>query len=181
MSTSSRRVFNHAVTGLFVKAFGAKVTPPLKAKFKELGLDLDRIPMALEASVFSACFDELRAALFPGRSADEAGREMGRAFLDAYFDTTMGALQRTMLKLVPTDRVVERAPEVAASGTNFIKPTVERVEAKHYRVKLNDHSTDPSFLAGLIERGIVLSRSKSPEVHITRLEGRQVLYEIRWQ
>ncbi len=181
MSTSSRRVFNHAVTGLFVKAFGAKVTPELRVRFKEKGLDLHHIPMALDANVFSACFDELRAALFPGRDPDSAGREMGRTFLDAYFDTTMGALQRTMLKLVPTDRVVERAPQVAASGTNFIRPTVERLDAKHYQVTLNDHSTDPSFLAGLIERGIVMSRSEAPEVRITRLEGRQVRYDIRWR
>lgn len=180
MVTASRRIFSHAITGLFVKAFGANVTPALRAAFREKGLDLDKIPATLDASVFAACFDDLRAAIYPGRDPDSAGREMGRRFLDAYFDTTMGALQRTLLKLVPTDRVVERAPEVAASGTNFIRPLVERVAAKHYRVTLNDHATDPSFLAGLIERGIVLSRSADPDVRISRLEGRQVRYDVRW-
>jgi hypothetical protein len=38
-----RLVFRHTVEGLFVRAYGEKVTPALRERFKAVGLDLKEV------------------------------------------------------------------------------------------------------------------------------------------
>ena len=65
-------MYRHAIEGLFFRSLGERLTPALKAKLREVGLELDQpIPRNTPRTVFAEALRVTAAHLYPGE--DDAG------------------------------------------------------------------------------------------------------------
>ena len=178
--TTKRLVFRHTVEGLFGVAFGDAITPALKEKLREKGLDLDRLAAAYPAEVYGAAFHLLREHVHPGVDEQTAGIAMGERFLEGYFSTVMGSLLKTILRVLPVQSVVERTPKSLETGTNFIKARVQPLGVRLYEVWMSDYSTSPAFLMGVVGRMVRIAGGKDVSVQLAKQEGSQLTFRLSW-
>ncbi len=170
-----RLVFKHTIEGLFTRAYGAQLTPALKARLQELNI----WGPAVDAEVFGQAFIALRDTVYPGVDPAHAERQMGARFLSGYFDTAMGGLVKMMLKLLSVEKALGRVPQSLMSGANFIEARVEKEDERRYRLSMSDYSTSPDFLCGIVSE--MISRSGAvPEVALTERKGRSLVMSVRW-
>lgn len=181
MPPPSRLVFAHTIEGLFVRAYGKLLGPELTATLKERGLDVAKIPQAVDAQVFGDAFKLVRDTLHRGDPSDAPDRAMGRRFLDAYFETVMGGLVRFALRMTSTDAVLLRASTHLKSGTNFIDAVAVQKGPKLVELTLSDYSTSPGFMAGIIQRLSELSGAKNVQVEYVADGAPKFRYLVRWE
>lgn len=179
--TERRLVFRHTTEGLFIRAYGSELPAETRATLEALGLDLKRPTAAMDAEVFGKAFGVLREALFKGIPPATADALMGERFLDGYFSTVMGGLVKTVIKLLPVEKALERVPESLMSGANFIQARVSAVGPKQYEVWMSDYSTSPSFLLGVVRRMVELAGGKAVDARLTQERGREAVVRVRWQ
>lgn len=170
-----RLVFKHTVEGLFVRAYGAQVPAALQAKFRELGL----FAPSVDAEVFGQCFQLLRDAVLPGVDPAAAERQMGARFLAGYFDTAMGGLVKVMLKMLSVEKALARVPQSLMSGANFIEARVDPVGEREVKLVMNDYSTSPDFLCGIVTEMVTRAGGR-PQVEIVERKGRATVMRVRW-
>lgn len=175
MKQPRRLVFKHTIEGLFVRAYGAQVTPPLKEQLRAMGLE----GAAVDAEIFGKAFALLRDAVHPGVEPALAERQMGARFLAGYFETAMGGLVKMMLKLLSVEKALARVPQSLMSGANFIEARVEKEGERHYRLTMSDYSTSPDFLCGVVEEMVSRAGGK-PAVEIVERKGRALVMAVRW-
>lgn len=176
-----RLVFRHTVEGLFKVAFKNDVTPELKRALATVGIDLENLPSTCTAEAYGAGFELLRKAVYPSLPEAEASELMGGRFLDGYFSTAMGGVVKTLLRFMPVEKVVERAPTALDSGANFIKSFVQRIASRDYLLTTSDYSTTPGFLTGVVRRTLELSGARNTKVKVETQRGRELVFHITWE
>ena len=170
-----RLVFRHTVEGLFERAYGERIGP-------ELAQQLSAFPLkspTLDAALFGQAFAVLRDGLFPGVPAAEAEKQMGERFLEGYFETVLGGLVKTMLRLLPVEKAIARIPQSLMSGANFIRAHVEPAGPREKKVVMNDYSTSPDFLCGVVA-ALVRRTGVTPDVEVIERNGRALTLRVRW-
>lgn len=170
-----RLVFKHTVEGLFTRAYGGQIPPSLDAQFREMGL----YAPAVDAEVFGRAFHLLRDEVHRGLEPAAAERQMGARFLAGYFETAMGGLVKVMLKVLSVDQALARVPKSLMSGANFIEAKVVKVGEREVNLVVNDYSTSPEFLCGVVSE-MVTRAGGSPQIEITERDGRAMVMRVRW-
>jgi uncharacterized protein (TIGR02265 family) len=170
-----RLVFKHTVEGLFERAYGSQLSSQQRARFLEVGL----FGPTVSAEVFGQAFAELRDTVFAGVPHAQAERTMGERFLDGYFDTAMGGLVKVMLRLLSPEKALHRVPQSLMSGANFIAARVEATAPRDFRVVMNDYSTSPEFLCGVVRRMLQLTGTEAT-VEVLEQRDRAVVLRARW-
>ena len=102
-----RLVFKHTIEGLFTRAYGGQIPPPLEAQFRDMGL----YAPAVDAEVFGRAFQLLRDEAHRGIDTAAAERQMGARFLACYFETAMGGLVKVLMKVLSVDQALARVPK----------------------------------------------------------------------
>jgi uncharacterized protein (TIGR02265 family) len=174
-AVTRRLVFKHTIEGLFGRAYGSQLTPALEALLTPLGLGA----AAVDAERFGEGFALLRDAVYPGVKPAIAERQMGARFLSGYFDTAMGGLVKAMLRLLSVEKALGRVPQSLMSGANFIEARVEKRGDRYFHLSMNDYSTSPDFLCGVVEEMVTLAGGK-PTVDIVERQGRATVLAVRW-
>lgn len=145
--------FQSAVEGLLVRGVGSRMTPSLRAKLREAGVDLDRLELAYSIDTMRKAIDVTVSELFQGRPRDEGLRELGRIFMRGYAETFIGAAMVQVMKLIGPRRTLERMQRNFRSGTNFIETKFEAVGPREATLWFNDVSGMPAFYVGILEEG----------------------------
>lgn len=176
-----RLVFRHTVEGLFVRAYGARVTPELHERFRSLGLDLDAIPTAVDAEVYRQAYELLRERLHPGVTPHEADVLMARGFIDGYFETIIGQLTKMMVRVLPVEKHIERSSRNFEAAVNFVTSRVEKLGPKLFRMTVSDYSLSPQFTVGILGRMFEIAGVSQSEVKLEKEEGRAFSVLLSWR
>lgn len=185
MEQPQRLVFPNLVEGL-VRATGSAVTPSLKAKLRERGLDLDaKFPPAWEVTHVGAWLDLFAEAKSPGLPRDEALRVLGRAFIEGWGSTLVGGAMSVVLRTVGPERSLSRLQRAFRTGDNFTVVTVTPLDApapwKLARVHFSESWQRPSYFLGILEAGAVLVGAKAPTLSIEATDGTGVAFQLSYQ
>lgn len=174
-----RVVFEQVVEGI-VRAFGPRLTPEIKARWLALGIPLEGKTLpAYPLTAWAAGLDVLRTAYFKDLRPDDGFYALGRAFIDGYFDTRMGAAVLALMKVLGPARVMRKLTNQFRSANNFAVVNVRELGPTAVELDMNGGG-HPHFTRGLLARGLQVAGAK--DISVNLLEGTETryLYEARW-
>lgn len=119
-------VFSTLIEGAH-RAFGARLTPELRARVRAHGLDLDATRAAYPVNEFLPGFLALAEEVVPGEAASREARlrEFGLQFMNGFARTALGSAIFTMSRVIGTRRAMERIGRNVRSIGNFLDATCE--------------------------------------------------------
>ncbi|MBL8921097.1 MAG: DUF2378 family protein [Myxococcaceae bacterium] len=150
---SEKLWFQSAVEGLLLRGVGARLTPALRSRLRELGVDLDHLEPAYPQATMTKAIGVVVDELFADRTREGGLRELGHVFMRGYAETFIGAAMVQIMKVIGPRRTLERMQRNFRNGTNFIETKFEAVGEREATLWFNDVSGMPAFYAGILEEG----------------------------
>lgn len=180
MKMSAERLwFSTVVEAIFIKGQGPSLTAPMKAKLKEVGIDVDRLQPAYPVEVVKRACRVLIAERYANLREEEAFHELGVASLKGYTETLLGKAVLQILKVIGVRRSLLRMHTSMRSGNNYLETFSSVVSPNCVELKFSDVSDIPSFYQGILEEGGRLAHAKNlrittalsaPPAHTFRIE-----------
>lgn len=151
---TERYFYTAAMEAQFLKAWPA-TAPGLVDAYRDAGLDVTKpLLPAYDYATWRRCLAAQRAALLPGRTLDAACEEQGRRYVASYFETTMGAALKVLLRVLSTRRILERMSQNFRSNNSFSVVTMTSTGKTSAELEVNDvFAESPQYLKGLLEHG----------------------------
>lgn len=104
--------------GLFVRSL--KVGEPLTTRLREHGFDVAKPKPRYPMRVWEQCIDTTIAELKLGPTREAAWVEMGRSFIDGYFQTLVGKFISTSLPFLNAKTFMPRVPRFMTTGLDGV-------------------------------------------------------------
>jgi uncharacterized protein (TIGR02265 family) len=181
VGTEQRVVYESVMEGLLLRAVGKRMTPALKAKLKELGVDLDqRLKAQYSAELFEKVVALLCTTLYPALSRDEALFKLGSEIVDGYADTLFGKVLMQMMKVLGPRRTLERLPQSYRGGNNFTDVKLTAKGPREYEMWMNEVGDSAQFVRGGIIGVLTRAGGKQVEVKPSPGQGAQGTFHITW-
>ena len=177
-SSSTWFVYDHTVDGLFFKALRERITPPVEAKLKALGIDLQGKPRSVPHAQWVEAL-QVAAALFEG-TEDERFRQLGRSVLLRYEDTVMGKAVVAVMRLMGPRRILGRINTSLRSGNNYIHATLSPVGPTTWEGTINECNGSPQYIVGVIEQGLHIAGAKEVSITVSDFDGHAAKFRIAW-
>lgn len=181
---SADEPLDFAVTyqSLFHDALKRELTPRLKQRLKELGLDLDRkllpgYPAALWPQVMRVVAEEL----YPGTELFRAAQQLGQRFIDAYFGTTMGGAIALVFRTLGPMRALGRVERSLRSTNNYQRTRLTPRGPKQAELWIAEVNGVTGWFVGMIEAVAKHLALVAPRVEVTEDDGRSATFRLSWE
>jgi uncharacterized protein (TIGR02265 family) len=146
----SEPTVNYSVfEGLFVRVL--KPEGAFAEQLKAVGFDLKR-PVGIYTkrvwhdAVMVAC-----RHTYPMLAIEDAQREIGKRFVEGFFDTITGKVMSVALGFLSVESLIQRLPKYVAMTATGMELRVTEEPDKTWRVSFRDVYSLPDFVAGLME------------------------------
>jgi uncharacterized protein (TIGR02265 family) len=163
--------------GMFQR--GMKVDSGLKAKLLAAGYDLDRPQATYPTPVWVACVEVAAVHAYGGMAREQAMRQLGRRFIDGFFETILGKLVSAPMPLLKTEKLVERIGKTMSLERPDTIGVVTNVGPKHYLLTVQDAFPLPDFVAGNLE-GLLTRAKVQPQVEVAERRPNGYALTLRW-
>ncbi|HYV43478.1 MAG TPA: DUF2378 family protein [Myxococcaceae bacterium] len=174
-------IFDSAVDALFLRGLGNLVTPKLKSRLCELGLDLDRPPRpSYPRATWVRILAATVAELFSGDLPEDGYRRLGEQSIEGMSRTPIGLASIAMSKLLGPRRSLLQFHKAWPSVNNFITMKVDELAPNHFHVFLNDAYGHPAYMQGVIQSAMKMAGAKDPQALIMEATARDVRLDVRW-
>ncbi|MFZ5446745.1 MAG: DUF2378 family protein [Myxococcota bacterium] len=176
---TQRLWFTQAIEGLFIRGLGERLTPAVRAKILEAGIDLSRLEPAYPIEQVFRGARSVLPLLWPGVPEDEAFRQLGVAFMRGYAQTLVGGAMVQMMKLIGTRRTLERMQKNFRTGGNYLETRFTPLGPTSVELWINDVSGMPGLYTGIIEEGghfvgtknlRIVAQPDAPPAHLYRID-----------
>jgi uncharacterized protein (TIGR02265 family) len=177
---TERYFYNAAVEAQFLRAFPA-TKPELVAAYGAAGLDVTKpLLPAYEYAVWRRCLTLQREALLPGLSVDAGCEEQGRRYVASYFETSIGSALKVLLRVLSTQRILERMSRNFRSNNSFSVVTMTSTGPKSALLDVNDvFAESPLYIKGMLENGFACI-GREMHLSVKSHEGDAALFEAMW-
>lgn len=173
-------VFEQTIEGLFVRGLGSRVTPPLKARLRDAGLDLDaKLLPAYPFEVWMRTLEVTARGLFPELPVEQAMFRVGESFIDGYRETFLGRAVLGMIRVLGPRRTLLRATQNFRSGNNYTDTKITEVDPTTIDLWMNEVGPWPTFTAGIIHAGMVATGA-TPKIDIRDHDGHACTFRVSW-
>ncbi|MBX5480644.1 MAG: DUF2378 family protein [Myxococcaceae bacterium] len=172
--------FSQYFESLFLRAHGDQLTPRLKARLREAGLDVDRLLPAYPVSVGKAALQIAVEEIYPGQDREAALREMGRRFLRGWQSTLLGRAAAAVLRVVGPRRSLMRLEGAFRTGDNFTRIQAEELGPTRVRLRINHVLGAPAYYAGMMQEGGVMTGAKNTRATVESTEGDGAVILVEW-
>lgn len=172
-------VFAHTVEAFFVRTYGNRFKPELREQLTKLGLLESKLPVDVE--VFREGMELVRRSLFPEMESEAAYRAMGEEYLARYFTTVMGGLAAMMVKLLPPEKAIARLSQSLQSASNLVKAEYTKNNERDYTVSVENYSSTPGFVAGLLVAFMRNAGGKNVKTDIVEHQGLSAKFHVYWE
>jgi uncharacterized protein (TIGR02265 family) len=173
-------VYDYTMESL-LRVLGQPLTAEHLSGLRALGVDPHQLQPAYSVELYTQVLNFIVAELWPGLPREEAGFELGRAFLRAYQQTAMGRAVAAVTRVIGPHRSLERMSRNFRSANNFTETTLNQVGPSHYELWFN-HARHTNFFRGLLTEA--LTRAGAQEVSVTLLtqdEAHAATFRITWR
>jgi uncharacterized protein (TIGR02265 family) len=163
-------VFEHTLEGLFVRGLVGRVTPTLRERLKEVGVDLER--KLQPAYGFNTWCSAVRVA----------ARELHPDVPDdvGYRETVLGRAAIGVIQLLGPRRGVGRARQMFRSGNNYTETRLEDVSPTEVDLWMNEAGRIRYFTRGALLAGLRAVGARQPEVQVRDYNDDHVTYRLTW-
>lgn len=175
-------VFEHTLEGLFVRGLVGRVTPTLRERLKEVGVDLDR--KLQPAYGFDTWCSAVRVAareLHPDVPNEVGYGLLGERMVDGYRETVLGRAAFGVIQLLGPRRGVSRARQMFRSGNNYTEVRLEDVSSTEVDLWMNEAGAIRYFTRGALLAGLRATGARTPEVLVREFSDEHVTYRLTWR
>jgi uncharacterized protein (TIGR02265 family) len=173
-------VYRHTIEGLY-RSIGDRLTPDLRAKLGEVGLDLDAQGQRnTSRQVFADALRVTVEHLYPEIEPDEGFRRLGLGIIQGLEQTVLGKALVSMWPIFGPERVVIRIQESFSTVNNYMKSELLTQAPAHHIIRVNECNGNPGYLRGIIEGGLAKAGARNLRVEPFDFDGHACSYRIRW-
>ena len=151
--SSERLVFPSLLDG-YVKGLGPRVSAQTRAKLKAAGLDMDKLPPAINASAMIPFMDIIASGAFPMEPREERLRLLGLSAIRGWQSGLLGSAAAAMIRLIGPVRALTRLDRAFSTTNNFSKAKTELLGPKEALVTINDVQEMPSYWIGIFQAAL---------------------------
>ena len=173
--------FSQSIEGLFVRGVGDQMTPALRAKLLELGLDVKNLQPAYDDAVVTRAIRLVGSTLFADKPETEALRATGRLFMKGFAQTLMGKALVQFMKVIGPRRSLQRMERNFRTGGNYIESRFESLGEGKAHVWFNDVSGIPDFYAGIIQRGGEFAGAEAMTITFAPVTKAECTFVVDWK
>jgi uncharacterized protein (TIGR02265 family) len=173
-------IFASSVEAL-LRALGPQATAPVLARFRALGVDLERPDPAYPYELWLQCLRLTMDVRWPGAPFDEATYRLGRAIFESYGETFMGRALLPLLKLLGPRRALERMTRNLRTTNNYSVTRLTALGPNRFELWVN-RVAFPQYFRGLLEAGLEFSATKDLVVRVVSCSPTEgAVFEVSWQ
>lgn len=180
-----RLVYVQVVEGLLQHGLQGNVSPRLKQRLRQVGVDLDRpLLPAYPVPVWMHCLNVIAEETYPGMPREEAFRKLAEAHVLGYGRTVIGRAVYGVMRLLGPRRMVQRMPQTLRATDNYTEVELVERGPTTYEMKMNSVAVAelPGYVESLFESMLRVGGAESPKV--TRLhvdpEAPSSTYQLTW-
>jgi uncharacterized protein (TIGR02265 family) len=176
-----RVVFAAVVEGLVRHGLQGKVSPRLRERLRQQGLELDRpLLPAYPVEMWSRCLRVMAEESFPDVALEEAFRRLATRHVEGYGHTLFGRAVYRVMRLLGPRRMVQRMPQTLRGTDNYTEAQVVEVGPTAFEMRLNSVLYAPGYAEALFEAMLRVAGAESPQVARTRVEEAHTTYRLTW-
>ncbi|MBE4746929.1 DUF2378 family protein [Corallococcus sp. ZKHCc1 1396] len=181
MPPEQRQVYVQVVEGLLQHGLRGQVSPRLKERLRQAGVDLDRPLLPLyPVPLWARCLNIIIEETQPGVPREEAFRRLARAHVEGYGATLLGRAVMSVMRLLGPRRVVQRLPEVLRGTDNYTEATVTELGPAHHELRINSVIDAPGYVEALFEAVLQVGGAHAPRVTKLREDADGTVYVLTW-
>jgi uncharacterized protein (TIGR02265 family) len=171
VSLEQRLVYVQVVEGLLQHGLQGKVSPRLKQRLRQVGVDLDRpLLPAYPVPLWFHCLSIIVEETYPGVPREQGFRQLAETHVQGYGRTVIGRAVYGVMRLLGPRRVVQRLPQTLRATDNYT--VVELVERgpTAYEMRMNSAPDTPGYVEALFEAMMRVGGADSPKVTRTHVD-----------
>ncbi|QSQ25661.1 DUF2378 family protein [Pyxidicoccus parkwayensis] len=178
---TNRIVFEHTVEALFIRGLGERVTPELKSRLRDEGLDLDRkLLPGYPQERFTRWLQCSARSLHPDTSEEDALCWLGERLVDGYKETAVGSALFGVLRLLGPRRMLERTQKNFRSGNSYTEVRTTLLGEREMELWMNELDIARHFTRGTMLAGMRACGAKEPRIDVLRHDTDGTTYRVRW-
>ncbi|MFP2910485.1 DUF2378 family protein [Pyxidicoccus sp. 3LFB2] len=178
---AERIVFEHTVEALFLRGLGERVTPQLKSRLREEGLDLDRkLLPGYPQELFTRLLQLSAQALYPRAPEEEGLCHLGERLIEGYQETLVGSALFGVLRLLGPRRMLERTQKNFRSGNSYTEARTTLVGEREVELWMNEPNASRYFTRGTVLAGMRASGAKEPRIEVLRFDTEGTTFRVTW-
>ncbi|MFP2932093.1 DUF2378 family protein [Pyxidicoccus sp. 3LG] len=175
-------VFEHTLEGLFVRGLVGRVTPALRERLREVGVDLDRkLQPAYGFDTWCSAVQIAARELHPDVPDERGYGLLGERMVDGYRETVLGRAAFGVIQLLGPRRGVSRARQMFRSGNNYTEVRLEDVAPTEVHLWMNEAGAIRYFTQGALLAGLRALGAHQPQVVVRDFTSDHVTYRLIWR
>lgn len=156
--------------GLYARAL--RPTGAFKEALRAKGYDLDHQKPSYPLAVWAACLDVSAGELYPGESRAAAWQQLGRRFIEGYFQTLVGRLIATTLPFMSAKLFLGRVPRFMTTGLEGADAQLEWHDAHRVTLSIRGvHELSAAVMAGVLAGSFERMRISAVKLEPRSLTG----------
>ncbi|MFL5354662.1 MAG: DUF2378 family protein [Archangium sp.] len=176
-----RKVLAQVVEGLLRHGVGERVTPRLRERLRQVGLDLDRpLLPAYPVEKWVHCLHVIVEELYPGLPREEAFRQLAAAHVEGYGQTLVGRALLRLLKLLGPRRTVRQMVQALRSSDNYTEVELTELGPGRYELWMNSTLDAPGYAESLFVSFLRVSGAEEPHATRVRRDEESTVYLLTW-
>jgi uncharacterized protein (TIGR02265 family) len=179
-AVNQRLVFDNTMQSN-LRVLGQPLAPEHLSGLAALGVDPSRPLPAYPVETYTAVIDFITGQRWPGLTQDEAGFELGRAFMRSYQETLMGKAVFSVTKVLGPHRTLERMNRNFRSANNYTETRLRKVGPSTYELWFN-YAIRTGYFRGLLTEG--LERAGAQALSVTLASSNtsgEATFRISWK
>ncbi|GMU05101.1 DUF2378 family protein [Corallococcus caeni] len=176
-----RQVYVQVVEGLLQHGLKGQVSPRLRERLRQAGVDLDRPLLPLyPVPLWARCMDIVVEEVYPDVPRAEGYALLARAHVEGYGATLLGRAVMGVMRVLGPRRMVHRLPEVLRGTDNYTEATLTERGPTHFELHLNSSFSAPGYVEALFEGMLAAGGAKAPRVTKVHDDGDSSTYALTW-
>ncbi|WP_368670410.1 TIGR02265 family protein [Myxococcus sp. AM011] len=176
-----RLVYVQVVEGLIQHGLQGRISPRLKTRLSQVGLDVDRpLLPAYSVLMWQQCLRVIAEETWPGMSLEESFRRLAAAHVEGYGRTLIGRAVYGVMRLLGPRRLVQRMPQTLRGTDNYTEVELVEKGPTTYEMRMNSVLDCPGYSESLFEHMIRVGGGESPQVTTLSVEDGHTTYLLTW-
>ncbi|MBZ4420374.1 DUF2378 family protein [Myxococcus sp. RHSTA-1-4] len=160
-----RLVYVQVVEGLLQHGLHGQVSPRLKQRLKQVGVDLDRpLLPAYPVPLWAHCLNIVVEETYPDLPREEGFRLLAEAHVQGYGRTVIGRAVYGVMRLLGPRRLVQRLPQTLRATDNYTEAELLERGPTTYEMRMNSALDAPGYAEALFEAMLRVGGAESPGV-----------------
>ncbi len=162
-----RIVFSPSVEALLVRGLARSMTPELKEKLKQTGIDLGRpLLPGYPSDLWQRAIEVVGHSLFPDLTKADAQWKLGESTVYGFEETLLGKAMIGFSRVVGPRRILLRFPTMSRASNNFSHMAVKEVSPTEFEIVCDPYVGYPEYVQGCLRAVLDVSGAKSPRVEL---------------